>query len=100
LEDKADTVVSIGVPIPILKGLGGSAVDEQIAVRIAVQTAYDVEKSSLTASRRTQDGYEFVLSKVYTDPVQSHHGLVSHIIRLLDVFQLKHVFLRSIRPDE
>ena len=43
MEDKSYAVVAVGVPIPILEVLGGLAVDEQIAVGIAIQTAYNVE---------------------------------------------------------
>ena len=43
LEDKADAVVAVGVPIPILEVLGGFSVDEQVTVGVAIQTANDVE---------------------------------------------------------
>ena len=43
LEYKADGVVAIGIPVPILILLGGDPVDDQVAGVVAVQTADNIE---------------------------------------------------------
>ena len=42
LEDKADRVIAVGVPVAVLVVFGRDAVDDQIAFIVAVQTADDV----------------------------------------------------------
>ena len=54
LENKADGVVSVGIPITILKRLCGFSVDDQITLRISVETADDIEHRCLSASRGTE----------------------------------------------
>ena len=92
LEYEAYAVVAVGVPVAILEVLGRAPVDEQVAVRVTVQAAHDIEQGGLTASRGTQDGYEFILAKVNADSVQSSYGVVGYVIDFLDAFQLKQVF--------
>jgi hypothetical protein len=88
-------VVAVGVPVPILEVLGGLAVDEKVALGVAIQAAYDVEQSGLTTARGAQDGHELTLAKVNTDSVQRLDVGISDVIALLDVFELKHDSLRS-----
>ena len=50
LEDEADGVVAVGIPVPVRVLLGGDAVDDEIAAVIAVQTADDVQQGGLAGA--------------------------------------------------
>ena len=64
LENKADRVVSVGIPIAILVHGGGFAVDEQVTRGVAVKTAYDVQRGSLTAARGTKDRHKLAVAEI------------------------------------
>lgn len=65
LKNKTDTAVSISVPINVVVCLGGHTVDLDVAVGVAVKTAYNVEKRRLSAPGRAENRDEFVLSELY-----------------------------------
>jgi len=64
LENKSDRMVTVRVPIPILKILGGFAVYNKVALGILVQTAYDIEHSGLSAARRAENGHKLTLAEL------------------------------------
>ena len=51
LEDKADGVVPVGVPIPVVKILCGAAANQQIAAGVLVQPTDDIQKRRLAAAQ-------------------------------------------------
>ena len=53
LEDEADGVVAVGIPVPVRVLLGGDAVDDEIAAVIAVQASDDVQKGGLAGAGGT-----------------------------------------------
>ena len=61
LEDEADSVVSVHVPISVAVILSASSVDNQIARGIVVKTAYDVEQRGFSAAGRAEYRHEFIL---------------------------------------
>ena len=67
----------------------------EIAARIPIKPANDVEHGGLTAARGAQDGHELALAEVDADSVQSLDVGVSDVVAFLDVFELKHDSLRS-----
>ena len=64
LEDKADGVVAVAVPVGVGKVLRRLAVDDEIAARIVVETADDVEHRCLAAARMAEDGDKLALAEL------------------------------------
>ena len=54
-------------PVPVLVLLGGAAVDEEVALCVLIQSADDIEHSSLTASGGSENGHQFGLSEFQVD---------------------------------
>ena len=79
-------MVSVGIPIRVLEGLGGFTVDNKVSVGISVESADDVEKGRLTASRLTEDRDEFAFAKLKAYASESFNGAVSRNIMLRYVF--------------
>ena len=63
LENKADGVVSVSVPIRVLEIFCGSSADDQIAARILVKSADDIQQGCFSASGGAENGNEFTLSE-------------------------------------
>ena len=81
LEHEPDRVVPVRIPVPVLKGLGGAPVDDEVAVGVLVQAADDVQQGGLAAARRAQDGHKFRAPELDADPFQgmddgSPHGVI------------------------
>ena len=70
LEDKADRMVAVGVPIGVAVLLGGDAVDDQVAAGVLIQASDDVEQSCLSAARGAENGDEFALAEFDGDAVK------------------------------
>ena len=54
LENKADRVISVAVPIAVLEILGGFSVDDKVAACVLVKTADDIQHSCFSAARLTE----------------------------------------------
>ena len=67
LEYKADGMITITVPVRILKLLCGYAVNNQITLGILIQTAHNVQQCGLTAAGLTQYRYKLALPKLNAD---------------------------------
>ena len=50
LENKADGVISVSIPVAVGKSLGGFVVYDQIAGAVLIETANDVQQCSLAAA--------------------------------------------------
>ena len=85
LEHKADGVVAIGVPVPVLILLGGPAVDDEVAAGVPVQAADDVQGGGLAAAGGAQDGYELVFPEFQVDPPQGVNGIPPQGVLFRDV---------------
>ena len=64
LEDEADGVVAVTVPVGIGKVLRRLAVDDEIALRVVVKAADDVEQRRLAAARMAEDGDKLALAEL------------------------------------
>ena len=64
LENKADGMIAVGVPVAVLVFFGRDAVDDQISGVVAVQSSDNVQESGLSRSARAQDRDEFVVPEV------------------------------------
>ena len=91
LEHEPDGVVPVGVPVPVLKVLGGAAVDDQVPRGVLVQAAHDVQQGGFAAARGAQDGHEFPAAELEADAPQGLYlPLVPRGVVLVDVFQFQH----------
>jgi hypothetical protein len=91
LEDKADAVVSVNVPVAIGVFLGASGCDKQITRGIFVKTADDVKQGGLAASGRAENGNELLLTEGEIDSFECLYGFGSGDVILSDVSELKHL---------
>ena len=64
LEDEADGVVAIAVPVGVGEILCRSAIDDEIAARVVVKAADDVEQRRLAAARMAEDGDKLALAEL------------------------------------
>ncbi len=90
LEDEADAVVSVRVPVARLVILRGDAVDHEVAALEAVQASDDVEHRRLARAGLAQHGDEFVVAEGHGDLVECYLHEVGGLISLDDFLQLKH----------
>ncbi len=67
LEDETDRVIAVGVPVAVLVILRRAAVDDEVAVGVAVKAANDVQKRRLATTRRPQNGDKLVLAEFQGD---------------------------------
>ena len=93
LKDKTYPEVAVCVPIDVLVDLGRHAVDQQIARRIAVETADDVEERGLAAARLSQHGHEFGVAEFEVDALERADDAVAHGIVFGDVTKFEHKYL-------
>ena len=63
LENKADTVVSVYVPVAVTVKLCADTIDNKITGGVSVKTANNVKHGGLTASGRAENGNEFSVTK-------------------------------------
>ena len=63
LKNKADAVVAVDVPVPILVILRGATVDNEVARGVMVKAADDVQQRRFSAARGAEDGNELRLTE-------------------------------------
>ena len=90
LEDKANAMVAVGVPVLVGVVLGRDAVDDNVARVGVVKAAKDVEHGCLTRARWAQNGSKLVVPKRNRHVVERDLRERRHLIGLADVLQLKH----------
>ena len=90
LKDKADGVVAVGVPVPVAVLLCGDTVDEQVARRVAVQTADDVQKRRLAAAGRTENGDKFIVAEAQAHAAERVYALCAAAVILCDRLEFQH----------
>ena len=97
LEDKANAMVTVNVPISVLKGARASSADGKIARRIVIQSSDDVQQRGLSASGGAEDRNELVLTEAKRHSAKRFHLLRCSHINLSYVFQFQHfIFLLKI----
>ena len=93
LEHKANRVVAVSIPIPVLVVLGGAAVDDQVTIGVLIQTADNVQQRGLAATGRSQNGHKFAFAKLQAHTPQRMHIAAAAGVDLSDIFKFKHVLL-------
>ena len=84
LEHEADAVVAVGVPIPVFIIFGGNALDDEIAARVLVKPADDVEKGGFAAPRMSEYRHEFLFAELQRYPFECVHGSVCYFVIFCD----------------
>ena len=69
LEDEADTVISISVPIGIFIIFRRYSVNNKVARGVVVETTDDVQESSFSGAGRAKNRSEFLVAKNKRDTV-------------------------------
>ena len=87
LEDEADAVVAVGVPVPGLVVLRGDAVDDEVAALEAVEASDDVEHRRLAGARLAQNSDELVVTERHRDLVERHLHQVGGLVGLDDLLK-------------
>ncbi|MNI92283.1 hypothetical protein D3C73_1500560 [compost metagenome] len=77
LEDKADAVVAVRIPVAVLVVLRGRSVDNQVAAVVLVEPPDDVQAGGFARAARSQNRHEFVRAKPQVDAVQRLLGKAS-----------------------
>ena len=90
LEDEADAVVAVGVPVAVVEILGRDAVDQKVARVEVVEAADDIEHGRLARARGAQDGDELVVAKRQAHVVERDLGEGLRNVLLADVSELEH----------
>ena len=88
LEDEADAMVAVGVPILRLVILGGRAVDDDVAAIGMVQAAEHVEQGRLARPAGAQNRHEFVVAQIQGHSVKRFLDEIARLIRFAQVFEL------------
>ena len=96
LKDEPYAVVSVRVPILVGIIFRRLSLDHEIARRIAVQPADDVQKRRFAAARRAEDGNEFVAAEVYAHALERRDFIFPFPVILDYVFQTQHVVTSEI----
>ena len=89
MKNKADGVVAVGVPVSVAVLLCGDTVDEQVACRIAVQTADDVQQRRLAAAGRTENGDKFIVAKAQAHAAECMYALCAAAVILCDCLEFQ-----------
>ena len=90
MEDEADAVVAVGVPVAVFVAFRGDAVDDEVAGVVMVEASDDVEQGGLTRARRPQDRDELVVAEGNRDVVERDLREVAGGVGLADVLELEH----------
>ena len=90
LENEANAVVAVGVPIARFVVLRRDSVDDQVAALEAIQAANDVEHCRFTRTRLAQNCDEFAISEGNRNVIERNLAQVCGFVDLDDISQLKH----------
>ena len=90
LEDKADGVVAVAVPVGVGIILCGAPVYDQVAGAVLVKPADDVQECGLAAAGMTQYCDEFMLAELKVHALQRVDDGISHGVIFFDVYEFQH----------
>ena len=93
LEDETYAAIAVSVPVSVLVVAGGHPVHDDVAVGVAIKSAYDVEERRLAAARRSQDSDEFAGTEGDGNALQNMDGILAHRVIFDYVFDLEHIHL-------
>ncbi len=91
LENETYGRIAIRVPVLVVKFRRGNAAYDQVARRVSVKTAYDVEHCRFSAAARAENRHKFAFAEIERHFSQSVYGRRSGGIVFYYVFKLKHI---------
>ena len=91
LEDEADAVIAVGVPVAVAVARGRYAVDDQVAGVESIQASDDVEHRGFSRTGGTENCDEFTGAEAEGNPVERRLSEGCGDIRLPDFPQFKHL---------
>ena len=90
LEHEAHRMVAVGVPIGVAVEFGRNAADDEVARRVVVEPADDIQERGFPASGGTQNRDELVLAERDRDPLEGDDRTLPLSVFFSDVAQRKH----------
>jgi len=87
LEDEADRVVTVGIPIGVNEIFSRAAIDNEVAAGVMVEAADDIEEGSFTATGLAEDGDEFIFSEIKGEAAQGGNVLAAGFIDFDDMIE-------------
>ena len=93
LEDEADAVVAVDVPVTVGKFGRGAPADEKVAAGVAVKPADEIEKGRLATARGAEDRDELILAEGKRDAAKGSHGLGGGVIVFGNALEAEHSIL-------
>ena len=88
LENKPDLMIAVDVPIAVGIRLGGFSLNDEVARRVLVEPADDVEQRRLAAPGRAEDADKLVAAEFKIDPAQSADTGIGYLVIFLDADEL------------
>lgn len=85
LEHEADAMVAVYVPFAVAERFGGAAVYDEVAGRIFIQSADDIEQRGFSAAARAEDGHELVRAEIDADAFERRNVLPRNLVIFSDV---------------
>ena len=85
LEDEADGVIAVGVPVAVPEFSGRTAINDEVAAGVLVQTAYNVQQGGLAAAGVAQNGNKFIFPEAERHPPQGGDVLAAGLVHLDDI---------------
>jgi hypothetical protein len=95
LEDEADGVVPVGIPVPVAVFFSGNSVDDQITAVIAIQTADDIQQRGLTGAAGAENRNKFIVPKIQTDAIKGGLNQFTRDILFSDIRTIRRAIIRS-----
>ena len=90
LEDEADAVVAVGVPVSVSVLAGRDAVDHEVALVEVVEAAHDVEHGGLAGAGGAEHRHELAVTKGDRDVVERDLREAGRHVALADALELEH----------
>ena len=90
LKNEPYRTVAVGVPVTRFELFGGFVVDDEVAVRVLVKTADDVEQGGLAAAGGTENGNEFAFAEIQADALDRMDDGIRHAVIFDNVDEFKH----------
>ena len=90
LKDKAHCVVAVRVPVAVGVFLGGHAVDDKVALVVAVKAADDVQEGRFARAALSEDRDKFAVPQAERNAVQRLLRQRAGFVYFFDVCDRKH----------
>ena len=90
LEDEADTLVAIIVPVKVVVFFRGAAVDDDVARRAFVQPADYVQKGCFATAGMAEYCHEFLFAELDRDAFQDVYDVVVRLKIFFNFFKSQH----------